>query len=110
MEYSKELVNDIIIFHVDGELVIGKIKNIYDDVMDLITHKNKFVFNLENCEMLDSSAIGMMVSCYRPQGQEPQKVRLVKANEQIIESIRTMKLDLIFVMYDSMEDAVKSFG
>ncbi len=70
---------------------------------------DKLVIDLGKVTYLNSTAIGILVSAHTTYSRKGWKVKLCGVNKNINNIFVITKLTLVFDVYESLDDAVKSF-
>ncbi len=108
-EYTINKVDDINVIEIlSNDFGFELSKLMIDNIQDIKQNSSKFIFNLKKVEYIDSSAIGLMMSCYNSDKKE--KIRICNLDNEIIEFLKPMKLDMIIDFYNSYEEALESFN
>ncbi len=69
----------------------------------------KFVFDLAEVEYVDSAGIGFLVSCLTSLGSNGARLRLASPPERVRYVLGITRLDTIFEIFDTREQALKNF-
>lgn len=69
----------------------------------------KLLIDLSKVEYLNSTAIGVLVSAHTTYAKKGWHIRLCGLNKNVKNIFVITKLTLVFEVFDSREDAVKSF-
>ncbi len=72
--------------------------------------KTRVVLNLANVRHIDSSGLGTLVSGYTSAQSLGASVKLASLTNKIREQLNITKLVTVFDVYDTVEDAIKSFA
>jgi len=72
-------------------------------------HKPKVVLNLDKVSMMDSSGLGVLVSSYTSIQKKGGRLVLSGLGKGLQNLIAITKLTRVFDMYETEEEAVKSF-
>jgi len=83
----------------------------FKDMMKALVDKKKFllVVDLGKTEFMDSSGIGALVSRIAVTRSNQGDIRLASVRESISKLLSITNLDKIFVCFDDVRSAVKSF-
>jgi len=69
----------------------------------------KLIIDLSHVEYINSTGIGVLVSAHTTYSRKGWKVKVTGVNKNINNIFVITKLTLVFEVYDSKEDAIKSF-
>jgi anti-sigma B factor antagonist len=69
----------------------------------------KLLLDLSNVQYLNSTAIGVLVSAHTSYARKGWQVKMCGINKNISNIFVITKLTLVFEVYDSREEAIKSF-
>jgi anti-sigma B factor antagonist len=72
--------------------------------------KKRLVLDLGDVTQIDSAGLGTLVSAYTTAANSGGQMKLAKLTKKFSETLAITKLVTVFEVYDSVEDAVKSFG
>ena len=70
----------------------------------------RFVFDLGGVEWVDSAGIGFLVSCLTSLGQTGAKLRLASPPERVRHVLGITRLDTVFAIFDSKDQALANFS
>jgi anti-sigma B factor antagonist len=77
-------------------------------IKDLLAQgERRFVFDLERVEYVDSAGIGFLVSCLITLGNEGARLGLSAPPERVQYVLGITKLDTIFEVFPTLEQALK---
>jgi len=103
-------IEDIAIVRCRGRIVFGEeADELRGMVLNLLKETHRIVLNFAWVAHIDSSGIGTVVASFisaRHRGAEIKFAALSPGARQVL---RTTHVDRLFEVYDSTEDAVKSF-
>ena len=69
--------------------------------------ERRFVFDLSKVEYVDSAGIGFLVSCLITLGNEGAKLRLASPPERVQYVLKITKLNTVFHVFPSLDEALK---
>ena len=83
-----------------------------DELNDLVTKKyaTKMVLNFENVQYMSSAVLGKLITLNKSILAEKGKLKLCSIDKNVFEIFSIMKLDKLFAIYDTEEEALESFG
>ncbi len=73
----------------------------------LAQSERRFVFDLSRVEYVDSAGIGFLVSCLITLGNEGGKLRLASPPERVQYVLKITKLNTVFQVFSSLEQALQ---
>jgi anti-sigma B factor antagonist len=90
-----------------GEAV-DRMRQTFDDLM--AAGEIRFVVDLEEVSMVDSSGIGLLVRCLTEAKQSSGSLKLLKPSKFAVQTLRMTGLLKLFEVFDDPEQAVASFS
>lgn len=76
---------------------------------DLLARGNRnFVFDLKDVQYVDSAGIGFLVSCLITLGNEGARLRLAAPPERVEYVLGITKLDTVFEIFPTLDQAVQN--
>ena len=72
--------------------------------------KKRVVLDLGDVSYIDSAGLGALVSAYTSARNGGGEIKLASVTKRFHELLNITKLVTVFDVYDSVEDAMKSFG
>ena len=107
-EVSKN--GDITVLDVEGQLIVGNRHELKQLVLDrLEAGERNFLVDFERTGYIDSSGLGVLVSLSKKIREEGGQLRLANLNEDLRTLFELTKLDTLFQIADSREEALSSF-
>jgi len=93
-----------------GRITFGwETENCRQKMKDLLTQGTKgFIFDLEKVEYVDSAGIGFLVSCLITLRQGGARLKLASPPERIRHVLEITRLDTIFQVCESREEAQRA--
>jgi anti-sigma B factor antagonist len=109
MTMTERPVGSITVLELSGRLTSGDTGQLKDQVSHLLSsgHPN-VVLDLANLTYMDSSGLGQMVSCHVT-AQGKGAVKLANVGTRIQDLLVITKLNVVFDVYPSVNEAVASF-
>ena len=95
-----------------GRITFGReTERCRNEVKELINQKeNRFVFDMADVEYVDSAGIGFLVSCLITIGSGGAKLRLASPPERVRHVLGITKLDTVFEICPTREQAMAGFA
>jgi len=108
----EKLVNSITILDLHGRLVLGEeTEAIRKRVKRLVAKgQTRVVMDLAELEYIDSSGLSTLISCFVSMRNQGGELKLVNLTRRVRDVMQITKLSTVFDVYDSFEDAEKSFA
>ena len=112
MQIKHVTSGDVAVLHLQGKIMGGPdATSLHEKLHELIeTGTRSVVIDLGDVDWMNSSGLGILIgglSAIRKSGGD---LRLASVTEKIEEVLRITKLDRVFDVYRSTDDAVTSYG
>ena len=103
--------NGTVIIELKGKLVGGPLAGRMDRTLDnILAQGNKHIIvDLGSVTHLNSSGMGILISGFTKVNDEGGKLKFANITDKIRNLLSITKLNRIFEVYDSVDDAIKSF-
>ena len=96
------------VIDIEGQLIVGNRQELKQKILDeLGTGERKFVVNFSDTSYIDSSGLGVLVSLSKKIREQEGVLRLANLNEDLRTLFELTKLDTLFEIVDSREEALK---
>jgi len=100
----------VLVIEVDGQLIVGNRQELKQRVLDAIeAGDRKFLIDFSRTGYIDSSGLGVLVSLSKKIRDEGGDLRLAGLNEDLKTLFELTKLDTLFAITDSPEQAIAAF-
>jgi anti-sigma B factor antagonist len=100
----------IVVVEVDGQLIVGNRQELKQRVLDALdAGDRKFLIDFTRTGYIDSSGLGVLVSLSKKIRDEGGDLRLAGLNEDLKTLFELTKLDTLFAIADSAEQALTAF-
>lgn len=110
MNFNVSQQDDVTVVAVTGQLIVGNRQQLKEDVVELLdSGSRKFLFDFEDTAYIDSSGLGVLVSLSKKIREKGGEMRLANLNEDLRTLFELTKLDTLFYIADSREEALKGF-
>jgi len=111
MEISEKEVNEVIVFIIKGKIMGGSgtesfQKRIYECVKE---NKVNVVVDMSQATWMNSSGLGMLISGLTTLRSSGGDLRLTNLSERLQRPLEITKLDSVFKIFESVQNAVDSF-
>jgi len=99
-----------VVLELSGRLVYGpEAKALWDQVKRLLeNNKSKIILNMENVTYCDSCGLGYLAGMFTSVRNQKGELRFVRPSERVRELLTVTKLNTIFQIYESIDDALAS--
>jgi len=110
MAFTVTRQDDVTIVDVEGQLIVGNRQELKQKVLEeLDGGDRRFVIDFTNTGYIDSSGLGVLVSLSKKIREQGGELRLASLNEDLRTLFELTKLDTLFRIADSREDALAGF-
>ncbi|HLV87656.1 MAG TPA: STAS domain-containing protein [Candidatus Sulfotelmatobacter sp.] len=111
MEIEVRNRGDVKVIKLRGRLNLGEaVDRMRDTFEDLLNGgANRFVVDLGEVSMVDSSGIGLLVRCLTAAKQNTGSLKLLNPSKFAVQTLRMTGLLSLFEVFDDQEKAVESF-
>jgi anti-sigma B factor antagonist len=103
---------DVKIIKLRGRLNLGesvdRMRQTFDDLLN--AGEIRFVVDLQDVSMIDSSGIGLLVRCLTAAKQRAGSLKLLNPSKFAVQTLRMTGLLNLFEVFDDQEHAVASFS
>lgn len=112
MELSTEEIGDITVVAVLTEVLdagnTDEFKTGFASILNE-SNKNKMVFEMSNVRFVDSSGCGTLLFCQKQLSKLGGNLKLCGVQESVRSLFELVRMDRVIDIFDSKEEAVKSF-
>ncbi len=110
MGFSVTKQGGVTVIDVEGQLIVGNRQELKSKVLEeLDGGDRKFVIDFSRTGYIDSSGLGVLVSLSKKIREQGGELRLSSLNEDLRTLFELTKLDTLFRIADSREDALEGF-
>jgi anti-sigma B factor antagonist len=107
-EVHKE--GDITVLDVEGQLIVGNRQELKQRVLEELENgERKFLIDFDRTGYIDSSGLGVLVSLSKKIREQGGELRLANLNEDLRTLFELTKLDTLFQISSSRDEALSSF-
>jgi len=100
----------VLVIEVDGQLIVGNRQELKQKVLDALeAGDRRFLIDFTKTGYIDSSGLGVLVSLSKKIRDEGGDLRLAGLNEDLKTLFELTKLDTLFAITDSPEQALAAF-
>ena len=110
MSFKISQHDDVTVISVTGQLIVGNRQELKDDVIELLeAGSRQFLLDFEDTAYIDSSGLGVLVSLSKKIREKGGELRLANLNEDLRTLFELTKLDTLFFIANTREEALKGF-
>lgn len=110
IRYS-EMKDAIMLVSLEGSLEVGKQAKLKDDLIKIIPSTcSTVVLDLSLVEFIDSACLGALIGLTRSLRAKGGEVGLANPTIEVRSIFQITRLDKIFKIYDSVDEALKQFS
>ncbi len=110
MGFEFESQGDVTLVEVEGQLIVGNRQELKHRVLEeLEKGARKFVIDFSKTGYIDSSGLGVLVSLSKKVRENGGELRLSSLNEDLQTLFELTKLDTLFTIAPSREEALTGF-
>ena len=111
MSFSlKKDKSGVVVVGVDGQLIVGNRQELKQKVLDALEGgTKKFVVDFNKTGYIDSSGLGVLVSLSKKIREQGGELRLAGLNEDLQTLFELTKLDTLFAITKTAEEALTAF-
>lgn len=111
MECKSSQVNDVLVIEIKGEIMGGADSESFRDIIYNAIEDDKvfIVADLARATWMNSSGLGVLISGLTTVRSSGGDLRLANITERVRRPLEITKLESVFLIYDSVADAVDSF-
>jgi anti-anti-sigma factor len=110
MSFQVSQDGDVTLVEVEGQLIVGNRQELKQQVLEQLEDGDrKFVIDFANTGYIDSSGLGVLVSLSKKIREQGGELRLSSLNEDLWTLFELTKLDTLFRIADTKEQALQGF-
>jgi anti-sigma B factor antagonist len=111
MRMTERQLGAVTILDLAGAITIDEgVERLRDKINSLVTQaRTSVVLNLAEISYIDSSGLGQLVSCHRSLAGTTGRLQLLHVSKRNLSLLSLTGLATIFDLFDSEEEAVRSF-
>lgn len=110
MTFDVSSQGDVTVIEVEGQLIVGNRQELKQRVLEeLEGSARKFLIDFENTGYIDSSGLGVLVSLSKKIREQGGELRLANLNDDLRTLFELTKLDTLFQISNSREEALAAF-
>lgn len=110
MEIQRKQVGDVVVLEISGEIDLYNAPTVKEKIREETEKGNiNIVVSLDKVSYIDSSGIGVLISSLSNVKKVGGGLKLANVYASVRKVFELTKLTSFFEIYDSVDDAVKSF-
>ena len=95
---------------IDGQLIVGNRHELKQKILDALeSGDRRFLIDFSDTGYIDSSGLGVLVSLSKKIREVNGELRLAGLNEDLLTLFELTKLDALFAISESPDDALAAF-
>jgi anti-sigma B factor antagonist len=91
-------------------LSANNVKDFKSQISNILIPEARLILDMGNLKFIDSSGIGALVSCANKLNLMNGSLRLCNVTRQVRNLFELVRVDKFFQVFDTLDDAVRSFG
>ena len=108
MGFQVNRQDGVTVVDVEGQLIVGNRQELKQKVLEeLETGERKFVIDFSDTGYIDSSGLGVLVSLSKKIREQGGELRLASLDEDLRTLFELTKLDTLFKIADSRDEALE---
>ncbi|HUG41948.1 MAG TPA: STAS domain-containing protein [Longimicrobiales bacterium] len=110
MAFEVTKQGDVTVLDVEGQLIVGNRQELKQKVLEeLEGGERRFLIDFDRTGYIDSSGLGVLVSLSKKIREQGGELRLANLNEDLRTLFELTKLDTLFQISSSRDEALSSF-
>ena len=110
MSFSIKKQDDVVVVDVEGQLIVGNRQELKQKVLDELERgERKFLIDFSQTGYIDSSGLGVLVSLSKKIREQGGDLRLAGLNEDLQTLFELTKLDTLFAITRTAQEALAAF-
>ena len=104
--------NDVTLLDIQGVIKLGESAREFSSYLEKVLQDETgpVVINFEGINYMDSTGLGELIGYLQKFEDRQRKMVLVKPSHRIVALLKITKLDTVFKIFDSRDDALKFLG
>lgn len=111
MEITRENINNIVVIHLEGNVMGGpEAVKVNEEINQLLDDKKeKLIIDLSKVNRMNSSGLGILINALTTFKQNGGELKLANLTDRVKGLLAITKLNTIFETYDNVDSAINSF-
>ncbi len=111
MNFTTETVNDVTVVTLQAEtLDANNAKAFKADLIPVLAPGARLVFDLKGVRFVDSSGLGVLLSCLRQVHSSGGDLKLCEMAKAVRALFELVRMNRIFEIFNSRDEALRSYG
>jgi anti-sigma B factor antagonist len=108
---ATQISDDAVIFRCSGRIVVGdEGAALRERIKSILMGTPKIVIDLSGVDYIDSGGLGILVGLHISAKNRGGDIKLVSPSERVQRVLGETKLNTVFSIYESVDDAVAAFS
>ena len=107
---TKQIEPDVTVMEFQGKITMGlegrRVETLVDEL--LREHATKLVFDLTGVEYVDSTGMGVIVSCFTKMARAGGMLRVAGLNDRVRQLFKITRVDTVLTFYPTAQAAAAS--
>ncbi len=100
----------VVVLGIDGQLIVGNRHELKQKILDALeSGDRRFLIDFSDTGYIDSSGLGVLVSLSKKIREVNGELRLAGLNEDLLTLFELTKLDALFAISESPDEALAAF-
>ena len=110
MAFEVTKQDDVTVLDVEGQLIVGNRQELKQKVLEELENgERRFLIDFDRTGYIDSSGLGVLVSLSKKIREQGGELRLANLNDDLRTLFELTKLDTLFQISSSRDEALSSF-
>ena len=109
MDVKFILQGDVGIIGIEDKLDASNVQELRNSFPDYLEQSKKIIFDLNKMDFMDSTGLGVLVSCLRQANQDGGDIKVANLQDKPRLLFELTRANKIFEIYDSIDMCKKSF-
>lgn len=111
MQCNSKQTDEVLVIEIQGEIMGGADSESFRDIIYEAIEQDKvfIVADLKDATWMNSSGLGMLISGLTTLRSSGGDLRLTNLSEKVRRPLEITKLESVFLIYNSVEEAINSF-
>ena len=110
MAFEVNKQGDVTVLDVEGQLIVGNRQELKQKVLEELENgERRFLIDFDRTGYIDSSGLGVLVSLSKKIREQGGELRLANLNDDLRTLFELTKLDTLFQISSSRDEALSSF-
>lgn len=109
MNIIKNRLNDVTLLDIQGVIKLGESARDFSSFLEKVLHEETgpVLINFESINYMDSTGLGELIGYLQKFEDRNRKMALVKPSHRILALLKITKLDSVFKIFDSRDEAMQ---